>query len=184
MRDLWPSTQWLLNHPLSFHNTNRPTTNYRPPTHQLSFHLPTGQWALTDLLNYLMTIWRYELLIIYMPIWRYEFLHWIYILEFSLKLPEAIMRFDDIKFHSRFPPGQFGSPEVLKNKNVNLYLKFSFATWPFNQVVKWLSKRELLILIIWLVAIRLVEEEIPRDTIRLKLKLKNLCQNIFTKCAS
>ena len=44
------------------------------------------------------------------------------------------MRFGDITFNSRFPPGQFGSPKVLKNKNVNLYLNFSFATWPFNQV--------------------------------------------------
>ena len=55
------------------------------------------------------------------------------------------MRFGDITFHSRFPPGQFGSPKVLKNKNVNLYLNFSFATWPFNQVVIWLSKWEPLI---------------------------------------
>lgn len=38
------------------------------------------------------------------------------------------MRFGDITFNSRFPPGQFGSPKVLKNKNVNLYLNFSFAT--------------------------------------------------------
>ena len=80
-----------------------------------------------------------------MTIWRYEFLHWIFSLEFKQE-PETIMRFGDITFPSRFPPGQFGSPEVLKNKNVDLHLNFSFATWPFNRVVIWLSKWEPLIL--------------------------------------